>query len=90
MDQNQTEEEAIIARLRKQPEVLAQVASLLDEVEDRGGQLATADAAEDAVVARMRTLGAAALQAWAQQRCAQLTATAPPHARRDTKKNSAG
>ena len=90
MNANQAGVEALIARLREQPELAAQVAALLDEIENRGGTLATADAAENTVVARVRLLGQAALTAWAQRRCAQLNAERPEHARRGGKKNSAG
>jgi len=90
MNANQAGVEALIARLRAQPEMAAQVEALLDEIDNRGGTLATADAAEEAVVARVRLLGQAALTAWAQQRCVQLNAERPAHARRGGKKNSAG
>ena len=90
MGENHAGAEAVLQRLRAQPELLRQVAGLLDEVENRGGRLATADAAEDAVVARVRALGQAALVAWAERRCAALNAAPPPHARREGKKNSAG
>lgn len=81
----------LAARLAQQPvAVQEQVEALLDEIEDRAGTLTTADDAEDALVARLRQLGRAGLTAWAEQRSAQLNATAPAGARRGAKKNSAG
>lgn len=79
-----------MARLEQHPELWTQVAALLDEVENRAGTLGTADEAEEALVVRVRQLGQAGLTAWAQGRCAQLTATAPAQARRGAKKNSGG
>lgn len=82
--------QALVERLAKHPELCAQMAALLDEVENRAGTLGTADEAEDALVARVRQLGQAGLTAWAQRRCTELTAVAPPQARRGAKKNSGG
>ncbi len=77
-------------RLAKYPELKAQVAALLDEVENRAGAQGTADAAEKALIARVRPMGRAGPTAWAEQRHAQLNAAAPARARRSAKKNSAG
>ena len=45
-------------RLAQQPDaVQAQVEAMLDEIENRTGALTTADAAENALVARVRQLG---------------------------------
>ena len=41
--------------------------------------------AEDAVAARMRTLGQSALQEWMLARCEQLNAVRPHKARKDSK-----
>lgn len=80
----------LAGRLAKHPELKAQVAALLDEVENRAGALGTADEAEAALIARVRQMGRAGLTAWAQGRSAQLNATAPAQARRGAKKNSGG
>ena len=45
------------ARLQRHPDLYAQVAALLDEVENRAGALNTGDEAEDAIVERMRQFG---------------------------------
>lgn len=82
--------DALVNRLREHPEMVEQMEALLDEVENRTGTLGTADQAEDAVVERMRSLGQAALTGWAQRRCEQLNAEAPPQARKDSKKNCGG
>ena len=69
-------------RLARQPDaVQTQVEAMPDEIENRTGALTTVDAAEDALVARVRQLGQAGLTAWVQQHCAQLNATPPPGAR---------
>lgn len=83
------EERDLLARLRAQPEVRAHVRRLLAEVDDEPGELPTADAAEAAVVARIRELGRVALQAWAQRRHDRL-AVRPAGVRRGPKKKSAG
>jgi hypothetical protein len=90
MEMNPEREEEIMKRLKKQPELLKQVEGLLDEVENKSGALGTADQAEDAMVERVRAIGRAALNRWAQQRCEQLNAAVPPGARKGGKKNSGG
>lgn len=90
MHMNPERLDGLVNRLREHPEMVEQMEALLDEVENRAGLLGTADQAEDALVERMRCLGQAALTRWAQQRCAQLNASAPPQARKDSKKNSGG
>lgn len=77
-------------RLGKHPELKAQVAALLDEVENQAGALGTADEAEEALIARVRQIGRAGLTAWAEGRSAQLNAVVPARARRGSKKNSGG
>ena len=47
----------LFARLQRHPQLYAQMAALLDEVENRAGALNTGDEAEDAIVARMREFG---------------------------------
>ena len=51
---------ALMTRLQRHPELQAQVAALLDEVENRAGTLNTGDDAEDAIVARLHQFGVAA------------------------------
>lgn len=77
-------------RLRAHPELRAHLERLLDEVENRGGQLNTADEAEDALVERMRAMGREALHQWAQQRQEQVQPDRERLLRRGGKKNSSG
>jgi urease accessory protein UreH len=82
--------ESLEARLRAHPILRTQVERLLDEVENRGGALNTADEAEDALVVRLRAMGQEALREWAQQREAQVQPGWAPQLRRGGKKNSNG
>ena len=59
------------------PELFAQVEAMMGEVQDEGGRLQTGDDAEDAVVARIRSMGRVALEAWMRRRRAEFNATAP-------------
>jgi hypothetical protein len=77
-------------RLRAHPELRAHMERLLDEVENRGGQLNTADEAEDALVERMRAIGREALQEWGRQRQEQVQPDWELQLRRGGKKNSSG
>jgi hypothetical protein len=88
MQNPSTPPEALAARLARQPQLCAQVERLLDEVENRSGQLTTAGAAEDALVARVRALGHTALEPWAERQVQRLAR--PAGSRAAGKKNSAG
>ena len=77
-------------RLQCHPELYAQVAALLDEVENRAGALNTGDEAEDAIVERMRQFGRQALTRWAAQRHSQVQPPPTPGLRQGGKKNFAG
>jgi peptidoglycan hydrolase CwlO-like protein len=90
MEPNQERREALTKRLAEHPELFAQVEAMLAEVQDEKRSLQTGDDAEDAVVARIRTMGRVALEEWMRRRSAQLNATAPAKARAEGKKNSAG
>ena len=78
----------LAVRLAQQPQLCAQIERLLDEVENRSGQLPNADAAEDAIVERVRTLGHTALQHWAEHQVQSLVR--PAGSRAAGKKNSSG
>ena len=80
----------LMARLQRHPQLYAQVAALLDEVENRAGALNTGDEAEDAIVERMRQFGRQALTQWAEQRHAAVQPERTPGLRHVGKKNSAG
>jgi hypothetical protein len=80
----------LAVRLQRHPELFAQTAALLDEVENRAGALNTGDDAEDAIVERMRQFGRQALTRWAEQRQAAVQPARTPGLRQGGKKNSAG
>jgi hypothetical protein len=77
-------------RLRAHPQLRTHIEHLLDEVENRGGALNTADQAEEALVTRLRAMGQHALVEWAQQRQVQVQPEWAPQLRRGGKKNSSG
>ena len=80
-------------RLRAHPELLPQIAALLDIIELKRTDSATADQAESGVRVAVQQLGQHALSAWAEQRQAQAVAqrqAADPAVQRHTKKNSLG
>jgi len=84
---------SIEARLRAHPELLPDVVALLDIVELKQTQTATADQAEGRVRATLQQLGQKTLGAWATQRQAQVVArcqAADASVQRHTQKNSAG
>lgn len=80
----------MVARLQHHPHLYAQMAALLDEVDNRAGTLNTGDEAEDAIVERMRQFSRLALGDWAQRRQAQLQPTPTVGLRQVGKKNSGG
>lgn len=80
----------LLRRLQRHPQLCAQVAALLDEVENRAGTLNTGDQAEDAIVERMRQFGRQALTQWAEQRHAAVQPAGGHGLRQVGKKNSAG
>jgi len=72
-------------RLRNQPHLRERFEAILAIVEDTGGNLDRADAAEMQVIAEVRRLGNAALQGWAVNKEAQKSAEF-----RDTEKSAHG
>ena len=80
----------MVTRLQRHPQLYAQMAALLDEVENRAGALNTGDEAEEAIVERMRQFGRQALSGWAERRHAEVQPTRTPGLRQGGKKNSAG
>jgi predicted negative regulator of RcsB-dependent stress response len=84
---------SIEARLRAHPELLPDVVALLDIVELKRADTATADQAERGVRATLQQLGQKTLGAWAAQRQTQVvvqTQTADPAVQRHAQKNSSG
>ena len=58
----------LLQRLKAHPALRARVASLLGAVEDAGGDLAKADAAERRMIEALRQMGNEALTAWARDK----------------------
>lgn len=84
---------SIEQRLRAHPELLPDVVALLDIVELKRADTATADQAELGVRATLQQLGQKTLGAWATQRQAQVVAqsqVADPAVQHHTQKNSHG
>jgi hypothetical protein len=80
-------------RLRQHPELLPQIVALLDIVELRRADTATADQAETGLRVALQQLGQQALGAWAQQRQQQVVhqrQAADPTIQHHAQKNSPG
>lgn len=76
----------LLQRLNAHPALRARVESLLGAVEDAGGDLAKADAAERRMIEELRQMGNEALTAWARNGVARDKA----EGRSGGKKNSTG
>ena len=57
-------DEAILKGLNANPQIKSRIASLLAAVEDAGGDLKEADAAEMRLIEEIRRMGQEAMQAW--------------------------
>lgn len=86
------EDERLLARLNKHPQLRGRVERLVDLVEDAGDDLRRADEAERRVIEEVRRLGQELLEGWADgqvaKRADELEQT--PGVWREGKKNSAG
>jgi hypothetical protein len=86
------EDERLLARLNKHPQLRGRVERLVDLVEDTGDDLRRADEAERRVIEEVRRLGQELLEGWADgqvaKRADELEQT--PGVWREGKKNSAG
>jgi hypothetical protein len=82
----------LLQRLNAHPVLRARVESLLGAVEDAGGGLQKADAAERRMIEELRRMGNEALTAWARNGVARCAAEArdEPGGRSGGKKNSTG
>jgi hypothetical protein len=91
-------DEAIVSGLNRHPQIKRRIAALLAVVEDAGGDIKVADAAEMRLIDEIRRMGQAALQAWADQQVIQTEQAIRDHrssasgisGHREGKKNSAG
>ena len=85
-------DEAILKGLNANPQIKCRIASLLAAVEDAGGDLKEADAAEMRMIEEIRRMGQEALQAWADRQVQkteqELRQTG--QVQREGKKNSTG
>lgn len=82
----------LLQRLNAHPELRVRIESLLGAVEDAGGDLEKADAAERRMIEELRRMGNEALTAWARngvERCAAESGD-KAEGRSGGKKNSTG
>ena len=85
-------DEAILRGLNAHPEIKSRIASMLAVVENAGGDVKLADAAEMRLIEEIRRLGQEAMQAWAngQVRASEQGVRQSGQVHREGKKNSAG
>ena len=86
------EDERLMTRLNKHPQLGGRVARLVDIVEDVGDELRKADEAERRVIDEVRRLGQEVLEGWADGQVAKRADALEqtPGVWREGKKNSAG
>ena len=85
-------DEAILKGLNAHPQIKSRIASMLAVVEDAGGDLKEADAAEMRLIEEVRRMGQEALQAWADRQVqkTEQELRQTEQVRREGKKNSTG
>ena len=92
MESTKLSDEEILRGLNANPQIKNRIASLLAVVEDSGGDLRLADAAEARLIEEIRQMGQEAMQAWAERqvgKCEQEVRQSE-QVHREGKKNSAG
>jgi hypothetical protein len=92
MESMNLSDEAILKGLNANPIIKSRVASLLAAIEDAGGDLKEADAAEMRMIEEIRRMGQEAMQAWADRQIAvsEQEVRRDGGVHREGKKNSAG
>jgi len=92
METTTLSDEAILKGLNSHPQLKSRIASLLAVVEDAGGDLKEADAAEMRLIEEIRRMGQEALQAWADRQVqkTEQELRQTEQVRREGKKNSTG
>lgn len=92
MEATRLSDEAILKGLNANPRIKSRIASLLAVVEDLGGDLREADAAEMRLIEEMRRMGQEAMQAWAERQVekTEQALRSAGGVQREGKKNSAG
>jgi uncharacterized NAD(P)/FAD-binding protein YdhS len=92
MEATTLSDEAILKGLNAHPQIKSRIAAMLAVVEDAGGDLKEADAAEMRMIEEVRRMGQEALQAWADRQVQkteqELRQAGQVH--REGKKNSTG
>lgn len=86
------EDERLLSRLNKHPQLRGRVERLVEIVEDAGDDLRKADEAERCVIEEVRRLGQEVLEGWADGQVAKRADALErtPGVWREGKKNSAG
>jgi hypothetical protein len=86
------EDERLLARLKKHPQLRGRIERLVDLVEDVGDDLRKADEAEQRVIEEVRRLGQEVLEGWANEQVSSRSEALDrtPGVWREGKKNSAG
>lgn len=92
METKMPSDEAILRGLNANPEIKRRIGSLLAIVEDAGGDLRQADAAEMRLIEEIRRMGQESMQAWANRQIekTEQEIRRSGQVRREGKKNSAG
>jgi hypothetical protein len=92
METTTLSDEAILKGLNAHPQIKSRIASMLAVVEDAGGDLKEADAAEMRLIEEVRRMGQEALQAWADQQVqrTEQELRQAGQVQREGKKNSTG
>lgn len=92
METTTLSDEAILKGLNAHPQIKSRIASMLAVVEDAGGDLKEADAAEMRLIEEVRRMGQEALQAWADRQVqkTEQELRQAEQVQREGKKNSTG
>ena len=92
MEKSKLSDEALLRGLNAHPQIKNRIASMLAVVQDAGGDLKLADAAEMRLIQEIRRMGQEAMQAWAdgQVHKTEQDARQSGQVQREGKKNSAG
>jgi hypothetical protein len=92
MEATTLSDEAILKVLNAHPQIKSRIAVMLAVVEDAGGDLKEADAAEMRMIEEVRRMGQEALQAWADRQVqkTEQELRQAGQVQREGKKNSTG
>jgi hypothetical protein len=83
----------LVSRIQAQPGLEKRIETILDIIENKSGELITAEQAEGAAIEEIRKLGQELLRGWALNQHDKATETAKkthPNAKKHGKKNSIG